>query len=246
MSDKRIFEFLQNLGEIAKQAFSSIDLNASYPPNWSRLIDLDIAKQILYKDGIPIMWVPRNEIVEELFRESEREKRLEVLINNQSLIISDCEQVLRECTHSGLSDQFTLALKACTAFEHHPEAAQALAVNLADTIIKKFPKKILPSKVYKDVKEKAYQDLNALPFNQVKTWFALAPIYVFFTEYFPDRNHSIPEELSRHVSSHMVNKNHFHRENSIVAIMLMASLMRTMQDILQKMDISNNNQSHSQ
>jgi hypothetical protein len=203
----------------------------AYPPNWSKLVDSQVVDEVLYKDGIPIVWVPPSQILDKVLQAPDRVSRMTALMEEQDLIVEDCERVINECVHPDLSGQLPLAISVLHAWKEHPEAAQALAVNLTDSLIKKFPDQILPSKEYQKIKETVKVDLGSVLFVQVRVWYALAAIYVFFTTYYASSGPALPKELSRHASTHTVHIDHFHRENALIAIMLMTSIMRTLQEV---------------
>lgn len=218
-------------------SFPKIDISfldkirEAYPPNWSRLVDPKIADEVLYKDGIPIVWVPPSQILDKVLQAPDRESRMAILIGEQNLIVEDCERVVKECVHPDLSGQLPLAIAVIKAWRSHPEAAQALAVNLTDSLIKSFPNHILPIKQYEKIKNTVKVDLDQILFVKIRVWYALAAIYVFFTTHWASSGLPLPKELSRHVSTHEVHIDHFHRENSLLALMLMTSIMRTYQDV---------------
>lgn len=237
---ENVFNNLKVWQEQARRfAFSLPNINAAtlekirnaYPPNWSSLVNPQIADEVLYKDGIPIVWVPPSEILDRMLKEPDRKARIAVLIAEQELIIKDCERVINECVHVDLEGQRPLALAALKALEGHPETAQALAVNLTDSLIRSLPAQILPNKQYEEIKNTVKVNLESVIFVQMRIWYALAAIYVFFTTHYASSGMPLPTELSRHVSVHTVHIDHFNRENALVAIMLMTSIIRTLQDI---------------
>jgi hypothetical protein len=57
----------------------------------------------------------------------------------------------------------------------------------------------------------------------------IAPIARFFTPWRPSEGKPVPEALSRHVVAHQATPEHFSRENALLALMFVVSLLRDMQ-----------------
>lgn len=112
------------------ERFSDIlrPLRERLPPNWPGDIDLGQVQAVIQDDGLPLVWVPRAEIVTSLLAAPDRAARVEVLLAHEQEITADCRTVLGSVSHETLSGQLPLAMKALEAFEAgHHEAAQALA-----------------------------------------------------------------------------------------------------------------------
>lgn len=200
---------------------------AAMPPNWPEDIDYERLHVTVYEHGLPIVWVPRAEVLEEVLRQDERDERLRALREHQAEVVEDCAVVLAEVTHPRLAKQVPLARAAVDALrEGHPEAAQALAVTVADSTIREFL-----DKKYGKVKELVWTDLDEVAIMRLRTVAALAPVHVFFREYWPGPDTAPPVALSRHVTIHMATVDHVHGDNALVAVMLLASLLRTFHEM---------------
>ena len=119
-----------------------------------------------------------------------------------------------------------------SAWVEHPEAAQALAVVVADTLIKRWLPKITSAQNYSEIGERVKRPLAEVPIVSVRQAFALAVIYSFYTKFDANDSKTRPTALSRHVTVHDASIDHFHRENSLIAIMVMSSLIRTFNDVI--------------
>lgn len=93
------------------------------------------------------MWVPGPEIVEAIFKAEDASERRRVVGRRWKGIITDCEAVLEGVTYAGLEDERDFALDCVPALrEGHTNAAQALAANLLDSVLRRcLDKELFPS-----------------------------------------------------------------------------------------------------
>lgn len=203
-----------------------------FPANWPKgtLSRLTEVQAILEEDGIPIIHVPRAEIVTALLNSATASARYSVLENHAEEIAEDCSVALGEAFHSNLSAQIPLARAAVSAFQAgHREAAHALAVLVCDTYLKTYLDDPRKQRVtYKDMAkavaiDKTLQGPISLELNIL---YAFAPVAPFLAEWWPnDQNPTPPPtNLSRHVSVHNVSVDHYTPLNATLAIMLLTSL----------------------
>jgi hypothetical protein len=80
-------------------------LRESLPPNWPDDIDLDKVTTIVQDEGLPLVWVPRAEIVTELLAAPDRTARVEVLLTHLDEVVDACRVVLGDVSHTSLSGQ---------------------------------------------------------------------------------------------------------------------------------------------
>jgi hypothetical protein len=52
------------------------------PPNWPAHVDFDELTMVMWDDGIPMVWVPRAEIVTEVLAPPDRDARVQVLLSH--------------------------------------------------------------------------------------------------------------------------------------------------------------------
>jgi hypothetical protein len=217
------------IGELTKALAPLIEkIRESLPPNWPSDLDLDALTTAIRDDGLPLVWVPRADVVTELLATSGRSERVQVLVSHTSEVIEDCRTTLGEVTHASLSGQQTLAEKSLDAFENgHYEAAQALAVVVTETAVTHF----FAGKRYAEIKEEVDFDLEDVYLAELRVQAALAPIGVFFTTWYPSSGAPAPEALSRHVSVHQADRGHYTRGNATVAVLLVTSVLRALQEL---------------
>jgi hypothetical protein len=200
----------------------------SLPPNWPIDIDFEMLTTVIRDDGLPLVWVPRAEIVTEVLATPDRRARVEVLISRADEVVEDCRAVLGEISHDAFSGQQPLAVKALDAFEAgHHEAAQALSVVVTETAVAR----AFGYKQYGDIKKAVNFDPELVHFTELRVQAALAPIGAFYAAWRPSWGKPIPEALSRHVSVHQADEDHYTREDAIVAVLLVTSVLRALQEL---------------
>ncbi|MET8265293.1 hypothetical protein ACWD8I_07020 [Micromonospora arida] len=244
------------VGRAASSPALQTALEWSRPRNWWGIgIDPLLLFNLARDAGIPLAWVPRGEIIRELVAAPSKSAMNSTLVRRSALVLEDCSTVVAECTDERLQDQLPLAEAAIAAYcGGHPEAAMALAVSLSEPLAlwastKRF--RSFDSREERDAWERRLEkvrkyrlaefELGAEPPDKrfgFKDLLVMAPIPRFFTPWFPDQGAPQPEALSRHVVAHQPTVQHFSAENCLVAIMLMASLLRQQQDFCEALEPS--------
>lgn len=204
-------------------------LREQLPPNWPERIDFGAVTTVIQDDGLPIVWVPRQEIVTELLAAPNREARVKVLVAHSSEVMQDCRDVLATIDNTTLANQLPLVERVVDAFEQgHVESAQALAVVVTETVVAR-----TLGKDYKKVKQLVEFNPTNVTIGQVRIKAALAPIGPFYTAWWPSSGDPAPTALSRHVTVHQADLDHYTPGNAIVAVMLATSVLRAMQEFLE-------------
>lgn len=131
-------------------------LQERLPPNWPEGGDmLDRGLDIIRDEGVPLVWVPRKEIIVELLDAPDRDSRLGILVARKFEIAEDCREVLAEMRSGSFAGQVALLLRAVDALaSDHNEAAQALAVVVTETAVSR------SIGDYAEVKKKVIVDLT--------------------------------------------------------------------------------------
>lgn len=237
------------LSKVQSDPLLQVALEMSRPPNWwgtglSPQRILPIAE-----DGIPVKWIPGPAVIKELVA-AQPGDRVDLLRSYEEEIIAECHSLVDECSGTAFGDVRLLALRSIDTFAAgYFEAATALAVAVAeglalwasrlragilasldggniDAIMRK------SSRMYVDLSagyRLARKELDSGILNHdfdVPRQALIAPIPKFFTPFYPGRGDEVPVVLSRHVVAHQPTVEHFSPENSIMAIMLTASLLK--------------------
>jgi hypothetical protein len=210
------------------------DLRRHRPPNWPPGVDLERVAEVIRDDGLPLVWVPRAELVQEVVDAEDREARVTVLLAHAPELVQDCRGVLHGVTHAAFTGQQRLAERCVEALEQgHHEAAQALAVAVTETAVSR-----TLSGNYAKVKQQVIFNPDLVPYTQLRLRAALAPIHRFYTEWSPKSPHPAPEAISRHVSVHHADPSHYTEANSLVAVLLACSVLRALQELQQLAEAS--------
>jgi len=213
----------QQLSDILRPLLESL------PPNWPDDIDLGEVETVIQDDGLPIVWVPRAEIVTSMLAAPDRAARVDLLLAHEQEITADCRTVLGGISHDTLSGQLPLAVKALDAFEAgHHEAAQALAVTVTETAVTH------ALGDYAQARQKAAFDPSRVTLRQLRVKAALAPIGPFYTAWYPSSGSPAPEALSRHVTIHQADQQHYTSGNAAVAVLLTTSVLRALQELAEE------------
>jgi hypothetical protein len=173
-------------------------LREHMPPNWPEGVDFDTVTTVIQNDGIPLVWVPRAAIVEELLSAPDRDTRVKILLTHSDDVMQDCRDVLAVIDHKDLTNQLPLVERVVDAFERgHVEAAQALAVVVTETVVSR-----TFGKDHKKIRDFVQFDPEELPLGQIRFKTALAPIGPFYTAWWPSSGDPAPthSQPARHRS----------------------------------------------
>lgn len=209
---------VRKLGEFAIRM-----VRLSYPPNWPVDVDLDIAKleEIVQVDGIAVFYVPRASIVTELIDAADAEVRMKIVDQRCDEIAEDCLAALPELAHEEVRDSAVLVRKAVECFiAGHHEAAQALAVVVCDSYLKKYLNARYTT--MREQLELASSDDEGL-WTLLRFSMPLATAVPFLADW---KSHDDPAPLtfSRHVTIHGASTAQLNRLHATLAIMLAATM----------------------
>jgi hypothetical protein len=119
-----------------------------------------------------------------------------------------------------------LANRAMRAYvDGHYEAAQSLAVVVAERIITEHVVGGSSRGSYDKAVQIAEFD-GSIMLAELRRAIAIAPIVRFYTEWYPWSGQPPPQQLSRHASVHRADLHQYSRPNSLLAVMLVVSLLR--------------------
>lgn len=197
-----------------------------FPPNWKDVEhpEFDVIETILLDDGIPLAWVPNQAMLQALFDAPDAAARRQVIGRRWKRAVSDCEDVLGEVSHASLQRHQPFAADVvCALRDGHVPAAQALATNLLDSILRRSFSKSSLKVVTTNKKGGVRFDLDDY---QARAAFTLAPIWRAYAEYWESQGDPIPRTFGRHPSAHAVSRTQYSRINAVVALMLVTSLLK--------------------
>lgn len=213
---------LVGLGELLQQ------LTEKIPPNWPRPTDFDLVFRVIQDEGIPLVWVPRADIVADLLTAPNRDARIKVLTARSSDVAQDCREVLDQIARPDLVHLLPMAVSALDAYvDGHHAPSQALSVAVVETVVTRTIGRYQQAKTFAEIDDPGNLDIAELRFRA-----ALAPIGPFYVAWWPSSGDPMPEHLSRHVTVHQADPAHYTHGNATVAIMLLASVLRGVEEYL--------------
>ncbi len=193
--------------------------------------------KILNEDGIPLVWVPRATIVESLLSAVDRSERIAILLEQKESVVIDCEGAVTDMVHHRTAGALPLARAAIAALASgHQEAAQALSVVVAESALK-----LALAKSYSKIRHEVRIDAGEVGLRTLRYRAALAPIARFYTPYYVNVDEK-PDALSRHVSVHFADADHYTEENAFLAVLLMTSVLRALDDYWSRVEPLNDDE----
>jgi len=201
------------------------------PANWRGVQNLWMteAKSIALDEGIPLMWVPRSEIVQRLVDANDARARRNIVSRRWVDISVDCEETLGSLSCRQIAADVSLALQAAVALrDGHMAAAQALSTNVLDSVLHKhFAKKDrIDITSHSNGKQ---LDVDVLP---VRVGLTLAPVWRGYETYWPDKGDKIPYRYTRHATAHGASRRQYSRINAAISLMLVSSVLRLLDEYL--------------
>lgn len=205
-------------------------IQAWLPPNWNgiKLPSVELIETILVDEGIPLAWVPSPELLQAILDAPGGAARRRIIGSRWRRVVSDCEASLAEVTDKDLQLHRVFASDIVGALrDGHEAAAQALAANLLDSIIRHNVDLRLKRAVSAAGKNRTRIDLDDY---QLRAAFTLAPIWRAYEEFWEHKGDPIPRMFGRHPSAHAVSRSQYSRVNAVIALMLVTSLLRLLDD----------------
>ncbi|WP_217182709.1 hypothetical protein [Streptomyces sp. AC495_CC817] len=207
-----------------------VDQLAKYlPPNWrgAEIPDLRDVQHIAEEERIAFVHVPRASIVTLLLAAPDAPTRRALLEEHADSIALDCAEIAATMsTPRGREYGRFLALSVDALRAGHTAASQALSTNLVDTLGGTY---ITPETFGHRWKVLVGKNLRTKVLAQtLRTSLVLLPLSAAYTSYDPGAE--IPEEFSRHATSHGVSARQYNRANAVLSLMSAASLLRWLED----------------
>jgi len=185
------------------------------PGNVRHVLDLEVVAQIALEEGIPLSWIPRQAIVEELVGASDAQSRVAILERRFDEIIADCAEALEDRDNE-CGAQCRAAIAALR--DGHDGPAQSHAANIVDSIVVRMMKR-------DEAKRRAESDFEDVPLRLVGEALTLRPLFRAFAVWWPNSAEALPEGFARHTTAHAVGKpGVFTRIHALTAVMLATSL----------------------
>lgn len=199
-----------------------------FPSNWAG-VDFpspETLETILLDEGIPLAWVPSQEMLQALLSAPDEDARRTIIEENWERITSDCEAVLNGISSEDLQPYLPFASEIVRGLrDSHTIAAQALAANLLDSMVWQHNLGAESLKtITMNLEKKGIRfDLDEY---QVKASLTLAPVWRSYEIFWVAKGDQIPSRFARHASAHAVSQTQYSLVNAVTALMLVTSLLR--------------------
>lgn len=188
------------------------------PSNLRSVGSLVVVATIALDEGLPLAWIPRAEILDELVSAPAAQDRIRILDAHADDVMDDCEVALKDIAHEW-ADQCRSAILAFRGGFEAP--AQSHSGNIVDSIILA----VLGHNGRDYATRRAQEDYDELPIHVAVENLVLRPLFLGFTRWFPGGSDPIPDHFARHATAHAVGQTGvFSRHNALVAVMLATSL----------------------
>lgn len=225
---QQISDFLPQFASFAAKAVQLAEIISRWVPNWSGDVDLGKAWAIT-SEGIPLAFVPRAHLVDELLAANDPAARLDILLRSRELILSDCRAALQSDEHVSLPGSISmlrpLLLEVVDALEAgYAASACALGSSVIDSALRRTSKEKLD---YKKIRATsvATELQEAVAKNDFRVNLAMRPLRSLFEEWYPSMDTPVPAMPSRHVVAHWADPDHLSATNGLIIAMAATSLL---------------------
>ena len=195
-----------------------------FPENWREVTGLEFERLevVLLDEGIPLVGVPRRLTVQAILDAPDAAARRAVVRRRWRSVLIDCEAALDSFQRQELRRQIPFARKAISALrDGHAEAAQALAANLLDTLLRTHF--TADFKTITDNRPNGKRlDLDEYT---VRMACAIAPVWAAYRQFWTSNGDPVPRTFARHASAHAVSRVQYNRTNAVLGVMLLTSLL---------------------
>lgn len=227
----------QGLAPMLRRVWDRLELDF-LPSNWPGVGDVDGIEDMLHvmRAGMPLVWVPPADVVQELLDAEEGEIR-DVLFDHRATVLQSCRECLDEVEREDLAYCAELLQECVDVAESGSwSAAQSLAASVWDTLIRgiarhsaglrKHTRRYGPVFNYRTFRDNLPQYSGDTLMGKVRAVCVLAPIPAALADF---HGGQIPETYSRHATAHAASPRQYTPANSIIALMLAVSLIREME-----------------
>jgi hypothetical protein len=225
--DIRLFDGL--LDVIRGADWARLIRRIGVPSNWPDEFD-DVLPQlveIVNGEGIPVAWVPRTSILEALIVAESATARSELLIAHRDEILQDCMGSVENLDDAFLAPYLPIAKEVLTVCHGGHWAVGAIAaVTLVHNLVEALRWVSDHQRVAKYHSLREDESASRLLEQATR-----APLIRFYDDWNPKSGQPRPAHLTRHVVSHQLDEDQVSARNCVVAVMLMASLLVTVEQL---------------
>lgn len=214
----------------AQTARQIADFVSRWVPNWSDDVDPEKAWAVT-AEGIPLAFVPRKQIVDELIAAEDRDARRQLLLRSKKLILTDCRDALAKSDETlpvpeSISMLRPLLLEVFDVLEAgYSASACALGICVVESTLRRTSDKKFDYTETRD--ESIGTELQeAIAANEFRISLALRPLWSLLEAWYLREQKPLPEMPSRHLVAHFADPEHLTETNAIIIAMTATSLFR--------------------
>jgi hypothetical protein len=229
---RQIAEPLQPMMRAAAETARAA-LKQVLPPNWAELPPTQSWEVMMLSvsRGWSLAWTPSADVLLEILEASDEDAQKQLLVAAESPILRDLRDVLDAVTDASLSSLRQSLYEALDSHEAgHHQAAQALAAaTLSTAIHERFG--------HRGFGTARKQFLGVLPLEEAglrefRLFAVIAAVAVALDDYNPLTGEPVRTNFNRHATAHRVAEPQYSRANSLTALMLVAALIRELDELL--------------
>ena len=182
--------------------------------------DHSLLEGLLLDEGLALLWVVEPELRVQIFSAQSKFARLHILSDHQESIVDHCCELLEDIDQPDLAEWRDFAVEVASALRSgYTAAAQALAVNLIDTmLIENFTYQGKGQKMSHGTPSHSTR-FNIDAEKEIEQGIVYGGLWGMFLPFHSDSKDAIPHQLSRHATAHAVSKRQYRRVNSLIAFM---------------------------
>lgn len=225
---QEVSDAILQLTPIAEKDGRVAEFMRRWVPNWSNGVDPDRAWDVTV-EGIPLAFVPRARIVDQLIAAENRDARLDIVLSSKSLILSDCRDALDVEDDDPLPESLATLPALLREVVDVLEAgfvasACALGISVIDVALRRTSeKKINYSNVRTAVVAKKLR--KAIAENDFRVIRAMRPLHSLCVNWDPRSQEPLPPMPSRGAIAHWAEPGHLSETNAILIAMAATSLL---------------------
>lgn len=221
-------DYQRQLTRIAQTTLQIVDVVRRWVPNWSDDVDPEKAWAIT-AEGIPLAFVPREEIVDELIAAEDRDARRHLLLRSKKLVLSDGRNALLESDETlpvpeSIAMLRPLLLEVFDVLEAgYPASACALGICVVESTLRRTTNEKFD---YTETRDASIgtELQEAIAANEFRVYLALRPLWSLLTAWYLSEQKPLPEMPSRHLIAHLADPEHLTETNAIIIAMTATSL----------------------
>lgn len=199
------------------------------PRNWPTAYERHLPGLVsmVNDEGIPVAWVPRWELLEELLGAPDATARSLLLVKHRDEILDDCDAALADVSDPTLTP-FTPTVQEVISASRYGlwKVAAISAVAITHSIVERLEWVSASQQVKKHHALKENVSLA-----EVMERATRGPLVLFYDDWNPKSRRPRPTHLTRHVVSHQFGPEQVVERNCVVAVMLLTSLMVTVDQL---------------